>query len=201
MARDDWRIRIELPEPGHAESLLGRIGLDLGNEARELAHELEERRLAVSRDENLVFVYAATADEARRGQEIVEVELAREGLEPVAVRLEQWLPAEERWSDEPPGPTYDEEMVARGLAPWEVRVECGSHAEADQLADRLEEEGWDIVRRWRYLVVGAASREEAEALAQRVHGEVEAGGAYVWETVPRNPFVVFGGMGGTGTPM
>jgi hypothetical protein len=201
MARDDWRVRVELPHAGHAESLLGRLGLDLGSEARELARELEERRLAVSRDENLVFVYAATADEARRGQEIVEAELAREGLRAEAVHLEQWLPAEERWSDEPPGPTYDQEMVARGFAPWEVRVVCGSHGEADQLADRLEEEGWDVLRRWRYLIVGAASQEEAEALAGRVHGEVEAGGAYVWETVPRNPFVVFGGMGGSGTPM
>jgi hypothetical protein len=201
MARDDWRITIELQEPGQAESLLGRLGLDLGSQARELAHELEQRRLAVSRDENLVFVYAATADEARRGQEIVEAELAREGLEPEAVHLEQWLPAKERWSDEPAGPTYDEEMLARGYAPWEVRIECGSHAEADQLADRLDEEGWDVVRRWRYLIVGAGSREEAEALAERVHGEVEAGGAYVWETVPRNPFVVFGGFGGTGTPL
>ena len=201
MARDDWRIRVELHDPGHAESLLGRLGLDLGSKARELARELEERRLAVSRDEDVVFVYAATPDEARRGQEIVEAELEREGLEPRAVHLEQWLAAEERWSDEPPGPTYDEELLARGYAPWEVRIECGSHGEADELADRLDEEGWNVVRRWRYLIVGAASREEAEALAERVHGEVEAGGAYVWETVPRNPFVVFGGFGGTGTPM
>jgi hypothetical protein len=201
MARDDWRIRIELREPGHAESLLGRLGLDLGSKARELTRELEERRLAVSREEEVVFVYASTAEEARRGQEIVEVELEREGLQAQAVHVEQWLPAEERWSDEPAGLTYDEELVARGFAPWEVRIECGSHADADELAGRLEGEGWDVVRRWRYLIVGAASHAEAEALAERVHGEVEAGGAYVWETVPRNPFVVFGGFGGTGTPL
>ena len=30
--RDDWRIRIELPEEAQAESLLGRLGLDLGTD-------------------------------------------------------------------------------------------------------------------------------------------------------------------------
>ena len=34
----------------------------------------------------------------------------------------------------------------------------------------------------------------AEALAKRVHGAVEPGGSLVWETVPGNPFAVFGGI-------
>ena len=40
-----------------------------------------------------------------------------------------------------------------------------------------------------------------DALAARVHGEVEPGGELVWETVPGNPFAVFGGLGGSGTPI
>ena len=40
------------------------------------------------------------------------------------------------------------------------------------------------------------TREEADALAERVHGEVEAGGELVWEVMPQNPFAVFGGLGG-----
>ena len=40
---DDWRIRIDLEEE-HAESLLERLGLDLGSEARELAKDLEGDR-------------------------------------------------------------------------------------------------------------------------------------------------------------
>jgi hypothetical protein len=39
----------------------------------------------------------------------------------------------------------------------------------------------------------------AAAPAPRAHGEVEPGGELVWETVPGNPFAVFGGMGGAGT--
>ena len=77
-----------------------------------------------------------------------------------------------------------------------MRVELPSHGEADELADQLESEGYDVARRWRYLIVGAASEEDAKALAKRVHGEAEPGGQVVWEVTPQNPFAVFGGLGG-----
>jgi hypothetical protein len=193
---DDWRIRIELPEEGHAESLLGRLGLDLGSdEAKHLAKELEGRRLAVSQDDNELFVYASSAAEAERARKIVEAELSDEGIEARTSAVERWLPDEERWTGEPPQETWEEEEVDRGYAPWEVRVERETHAEADELADELESEGYDVVRRWRYLIVGTASEEEARQLAERVHGEVEPGGEVVWEVTPQNPFAVFGGLG------
>ncbi len=195
--RDDWRIRIELPEEAQAESLLGRLGLDLGtDEAKRLAHELEGRRLAVSRDGNELFVYASTPVEAERAREIVEAELADQGVEASTSTVERWLHDEERWTGEPPQETWEEEELERGYAPWEVRVERETHAEARELADELEREGYDVVRRWRFLIVGAGSEEEARELAQRVHGEVEPGGELVWEVTPQNPFAVFGGLGG-----
>jgi hypothetical protein len=90
--RDDWRIRIELPEEAQAESLLGRLGLDLGtDEAKRLAQELEGRRLAVSRDGNELFVYASTPAEAERARGIIEAELADEGVEARASAVERWL--------------------------------------------------------------------------------------------------------------
>ncbi len=194
--RDDWRIRIELPEEAQAESLLGRLGLDLGtDEAKRLAQELEGRRLAVSRDGNELFVYASTPAEAERARGIIEAELADEGVEARASAVERWLHDEERWTGEPPQETWEEEEVERGYAPWEVRVERKTHTEARELADELEGEGYDVVRRWRYLIVGTASEEDARHLAQRVHGEVEPGGDLVWEVTPQNPFAVFGGLG------
>jgi len=51
------------------------------------------------------------------------------------------------------------------------------------------------VRLFDYVIVGAASKEEAEALATRLHGSVEAGGEVVREVAPGNPFAVFGGIG------
>ena len=193
---DDWRIRIELPEEQHAESVLGRLGLDLGtDEAQRLAQDLEGRRLAVSRDGNELFVYASTPAEAERARGIVEAELADEGVEASTSTVERWLHDEERWTGEPPQETWEEEELERGYAPWEVRVERETHAEARELADELEREGYDVVRRWRYLIVGTASEDEARELAQRVHGEVEPGGEVVWEVTPQNPFAVFGGLG------
>ena len=199
MARDDYRIRVELPEEENATGLLSRLGL--GSWADELAQELEGRRLVVSHDDDELFVYASSAAEAERARAIVEGELADEGVDATIGPVEHWLHDEERWDDEPREPSPEEELLEEGIAPWEVRVECESHHDATALADRLEGEGYGVVRRFRYLIVGAATREEAEALAERLHGEVEPSSAYVWENVPQNPFVVFGGLGGSGTPL
>ncbi len=197
MTRDDFRVRIELDEAGPAHALLDRLGVDLGSEARELAKGLEEHRLAVTHDEDTVFVYAASRRQAEQARAVVEAELRDLDLRPHAVALEQWLPDEDRWDDEPRSPDAEDDVLARGYAPWEVRVDCGSPAEARRLADRLEAEGWGGVRRWRSVLAGAATREEAEALARRVVGVVEPGGELVWEVAPRNPFaLVLGGLGG-----
>lgn len=194
MARDDWRLRIELPE---ANSLLDRLGLDLGSEARELAKELEEERLTVTRDDDTVFVYTASLRQAEQAQAVVEAQLRELGREPALVVVEHWLAEEERWDDEPPGRDAEDDVLARGFAPWEVRVTCRTQADAKQLAETLEAEGYGVVRHWRYVLAGAASREEADALAQRVQGQVEPGGELVWEVAPANPFALFlGGLGG-----
>ena len=198
MARDDYRIRVEL-EDEHAHGLLSRLGL--GSTADELAKELEGRRLVVSHDEGELFVYASSPQEAEQARAIVESELRDEGIDAEVGPIEHWLHDEERWDDEPPEPSPEEELLEEGIAPWEVHVECDSRGEAEELAARLEAEGYGVLHRFRYLIVGTNTREEAEALAERLHGEVEPSSAFVWESVPQNPFVVFGGLGGTGTPL
>jgi hypothetical protein len=195
MANDDWRIRIEVEGEEHATGLLDRLGGDLDKEARDLANELESRRLAVSRDGDTVFVYAATRAEAEGAHAVVEAQLRARGIEARTSRVEHWIDEEDRWDDEPPGETWEEEELERGFAPWEVRVECASRQEADELSQQLESEGYKPERRFNYLIVGAASREDADALATRLHGEVEAGGEVVLEAEPRNPFAIFGGLG------
>jgi hypothetical protein len=194
VARDDWRIRIELEEGG-AEQLLYRMHLDLGSEARELARELEARWLAVSRDADTVFVYTASGLEAERAREVVKAVLRDEGINPRELVLEHWLDDEDRWDDEPARPPIEEELLQKGYAPWEARVECETVREAAELEAQLEREGFGVARTFKYVVAGTATEDEARALARRIHGEVEPGGELVWEVAPRNPFAIFGGLG------
>ena len=174
---DDFRIHVQTDDPN---ALLARLG-----DTRD-----ESGRFSVSQDGDDVFVYANTYADAQRAAGIIGGEH----------RIEQWLEHEERWDDEAPSETWEEEELDEGFAPWEVRIDAGSRTAARELAEQLEGEGYQPVRQWSYLIVGTASREDADALAARLHGSVEPGGEVVWETMPGNPFAIFGGLGSSGTP-
>ena len=195
MASDDWRITIEVEE-SETDGVLDRLAGDLGSEARELAGDLKQRRLSVSRDDETIFVYAGSQADAEKALAIVAAELRENGVEAKTSTVEHWLDAEERWTDEPPTETWEQEALDEGFAPWEVRVQCGSPQEARDLAARLETEGYKPLRQSQFLIVGAASHEDAEALATRLHGEVEVGGEVVLEALgearTHNPFAIFG---------
>ena len=181
VAHDDWRIHIELEQAHEQSDFLERLSSALDEQAEELAKALSGARLAVSRDDKELFVYASSKSQAEQARVVIEAELTRHGFEATLSGVEHWLVSEERWDDEPKGETWEEEEVEQGEAPWEVRVTCGSHHEAKELAERLESEGYRPVRRWRYLIVGTETREDAETLAGRLHGEVEPGGDVAWD--------------------
>jgi hypothetical protein len=195
VAQDDWRIRIELPDEEGAHGLLERLGL-ARSDADEFAEELRAHRLAVSQDGDTVFVYASSGMQAEQASRIIERELDEEGLTPSRFVIERWLHDEERWDDEPEQPDVEEELLERGYAPWEVRVEADSLREAHDLAEQLRGEGYDVSRTFTYVIVGTATRDEAVELAGRIRGRVEPGGELVYEVQPQNPFAVFGGLGG-----
>jgi hypothetical protein len=196
MPSDDWRIHIELEPEDEQSDFLERLSGGLGREAEELAKALAGDRLAVSRDGSELFVYASKKNSAEHAHEVIEAELRRHGFEATVSRVEHWLEDEERWDDEPKDETWEEEAVEHGWAPWEVRAGCNSRREATALAERLEREGYRPLRRWRYLIVGTDTREDADALARRLHGEVEVGGEVVWEEATDagvvSPFRIFG---------
>jgi hypothetical protein len=199
MGRDDWRLRIVLADEAGG-NLLGRLG-HWDSDARELAHDLKDRRLVVTRDDDTVFVYASSSLELEQARTVIERELEDLDAPPRSVAVEHWLTDEERWDDEAPGPSREDEVLAEGYAPWEVRVSTRSREAARELADQLEAEGYGVVRRWNFVIAGCATREQAVELAARVHGEVETGGELVWETLPGNPFAIFGGIGDAGGPI
>jgi len=195
VAHDDWRIRIELPDEEGARGLLERLGL-ASSDAKELAEELRQHRLAVSQDGDTVFVYAATGMQAEQASRVIEQELQEADLAPKRLVTERWLRDEDRWNDDPDQGDVEEELLDRGYAPWEVRIETKTLGEAHDLAEQLRAEGFDVSRTFTFVIAGTASREQAVELARRFHGRVEPGGELVYEVQPQNPFAVFGGLGG-----
>ncbi len=190
MAADDFRVRITCED---AEGLLENLHL-ASTDAEELADALKGRRLAVTRDDDTVFVYTETRAQAEAVVPFVEGH--------GEFVIEHWLADEERWDDEPTHPSSDEDLIERGYAPWEVHVECESVDAARALEKELEAEGYAATRSFKYVIAGTETREEAVALAERFHGEAEPGGELVWEVAPQNPFArILGGLGSSGTPL
>ena len=213
---EDWRITVDFDDEGDGTQLVEWLS------ARRFEAEERDRvggRVAVSRDGSRVFLYADTEVLARDADGIVRSLLSSE-RRPAAITLERWHPVEQDWKDAGvPLPRSDEETQvergrqqareaaesrASGHAEWEVRVSLPSREATEELADRLQAEGIPVTRRSTFLLVGAVNEDEATELAQRLRDEVpegasvevEPGGAMVWEVSPRNPFAVFGGLGG-----
>lgn len=213
---DDWRLTVDFDDEGDGTQLVEWLA------ARRLEDQERERlggRVVVSRDGPRVFLYADAAEPARDTEGVVRAHLSSEGLE-ARVVLERWHPVEQDWKDAAqPLPETEAEILveherqqereaaesfAHGHAEWEVRVALATREATDALADRLAAEGFPVIRRATFLLVGAANQDDATALAERLRAEspegarveVEPGGGMVWEVTPRNPFAVFGGLGG-----
>jgi hypothetical protein len=205
VADDDWRVTVTL----HDEAHVGRALRTL----RE--HEVEDdvrRRLghhvAVSADGSRIFLYADAEDAALEADRVVREVMAQRGLA-ADFALDRWHPVEEEWqsADVPMPETAAEiqaehqrleadetrESLASGHARWEVRVELPSHRDAAALAERLQSEGRPVVRRWKFLVVGANDEDDARDLARVVKQEApEAASVQVEEAGPLLPFAQYG---------
>ncbi len=213
---DEWRLQIEVQGERDAGSLTERLA------AAELEHELSEAfhdRLIVSGDGPRVFVYAGSRDQAERARDLIAKLAGVHGWD-LTTELTHWHPEAEEWEDpELPLPANDaarvaeheeriaterKELAERGEPEFEVRVDLPSHREAVRFAELLRAEGLPAVRRWKYLVVGAADEDSAKDLAGRLEGEAPAGskvtvegsGQIAYAERPANPFAVFGGLGG-----
>jgi hypothetical protein len=213
---DDWRLAVMPSEESDPPSVLSMV----------LEHELEEeararlgKRLAVevSAGDAAVFFYGESEEQVREAQRLIREILAEQGLE-ARLAISRWHPLEERWEDPSvPLPRTEAERRAelarleaeeaaesRREGPlWEVRLELPGHRETDELADRLEAEGIPVLRRWKFLLVGAETERQANELAERLQREapegtvvrVEGSGELLDEVAFPNPFVVFGGLG------
>ncbi len=213
---DDWRLRVDFHESGSSAELRDRL------QATDLEHELAatfEDRVVISQDGPEVFCYAGTREQAESLDKLIRSLAADRGWE-LETELTRWHPAAEDWENpDKPLPSSRgeqaaehaalieherEESQASGHPEFEVRVECRSHRDATELADRLEAQGVPTARRWRYLVVGANDEDSATALAERIREQAPPGTVIISEGTPRtvteggpgNPFAIFGGLGG-----
>jgi hypothetical protein len=213
---DDWRLRIALHQDGVAHELAERL------DASELEHELEASfhdRLVVSRDGDELFCYAGTRDEAEAAQKLVRSIAAEHGWR-AEYELRHWHESAEQWQEpDVPLPQTDaeragehaaliqrerEEFKEQGQPEFEVRVQFASHRDAVAFAETLRQEGLPTARRWKYLVVGAADQDSADALAARLRDEAppgttvtaEGSGSAAYKERPSSPFWFLGGLGG-----
>jgi hypothetical protein len=193
---DDWRVRIEFESAGSRSDFADLLATGLSPEGADLVQALQGGHVSISGDDVDLFVYADTPSRAERAHEVILAELAHHAVKATTSGVEQWLADEERWDNEPSGESWVEEVTEKGYAPWEVRVACRSRHEAVSLESRLVVDGYRPIRQWSHLIIGTATREDADGLAARLHGEVEPGGAVVWEEAIDSdvvrPFVFFG---------
>ena len=214
---DDWRLRVGLVDEGAARALTERL------DAERLSEDVSTAfgdQLIVSGDGADVLVYAGQRAQADMAAEKIRT-IANEHGWQVELELMRWHPDAEEWEDaDKPLPATDaeraaehaervaterEESAQRGYAEYEVKVHCSSHRDTVRLAQRLHDEGLPIVRRWKYLLVGASDEDAANALAERLRAEAPAGATVTaevsqraaWDDDPgRGSFAMFGGLGG-----
>jgi hypothetical protein len=213
---DDWRLQIDLREPGHAVPLAKNL------EAHEPEHGLSDAfhdRVVVSRDGDRVFLYAGSREQVEAARKLVLNLAERHGWN-LSADLKRWHPTAEEW-EEPDKPLPDddaaklaehEELIAaerrkteeRGHPELEVRIDLPSHHDAHRFAEQLRSEGLPVVHRWRYVLLGAADEDQAKALAERIRAEAPAGSKVcvegTWQAAyaerAPSPFAVLGGLGG-----
>ncbi len=183
MDHEDWRVTISLPGSVHAERVMRSV---TGRQVEaDVMHRLGHR-VAVGAGGSQVFLYAGTESAAREAERITREVLAEHDL-PAEFALHRWHPAEEEWEEPAVAMPQTEaerqaehqrllewetaESLASGVAQWEARVTFPSHHEAVALASKLRSEGRMVVRRWKFLVVGAANEGEARELAEQIRRE------------------------------
>jgi hypothetical protein len=214
---DDFRLTVEFEQESHGLHLMRLL------RERVLEDEIRERlghRVAVSQAGPHVFLYAATQEHAEAAKEVVRQLLAQHHIHAQVLPLLRWHPVEERWEEasvELPRTPEEVETEHRrweeheaeearelGYAEWEVRVDLPTHKDAIALAKRLNGAGIrPIVRRWKYLLIGAANDDEARGLAERLRAEApqeasvtaEPSWTIIWELTAKNPFAMFSALG------
>jgi hypothetical protein len=213
MSDEDWRVEVELADSDTATRLHAATA------ANKLVRHARDRlagRAVLSRDDNLIFAYATTRENADAAEQALREVVSDEHLD-ATFSLKRFHEAAGRWED-PDVPLAQDatpepseiraaeqaDSDAAGIPEFEVRLTLPTRREAIELAERLKSEGMPSLRHWRYLLLGAWTEMDAEELADRLRNElpgvelrVEGTSAYELQQNPNElrafagPFVFF----------
>ena len=184
---DDWRVTLSVT-PAQQSTSLRQLEDDIRRQVG--------RGIAVGLGDAQIFLYADTETAAGNAERIARDVLAGHGVTAESA-VHRWHPIEEQWEtpDVPTPQTKAEreaehqrlvdaeaaESLATGVAQWDVRAELGSHRHAVALARKLESEGRTVIRRWKFLTVGANDEDEARELAGHIRQEAPSDAAVTVE--------------------
>ena len=174
---DDWRVTLSVGSTPAGPDL-SQLEDDI---RRQVGHGI-----AVSVGDGQIFLYADTETAAGDAERIARDVVTGHGMTAESA-VHRWHPIAEQWEtpDVPMPQTKAEreaehqrlvdaeaaESRATGVDQWEVRADLGSHHQAVALARTLEGEGRAVVRRWKFLIVGASDQDEARELAGHIRQE------------------------------
>jgi hypothetical protein len=179
----DWRVTISLPDQAHVDQARSSFS---EKEVEQDVHGRLGRNIVIGSGESQLFLYAGTELAAREAERAARDVLGQLGIE-AEYAVHRWHPIEEEWRSPDVAMPQTEaerqaehrrleeaetaESLAAGTAQWQARAELGSHREAVALADKLRGEGYAVVRRWKFLIVGASNEDDAQALAEHIRQE------------------------------
>lgn len=209
---NDWRVTVRLSDEDQAGQAVRHVTAQTVE--AELQRNLGGRVVVGTDGGHELFLYARSPGSARTARDSVAGLLASHGMQ-AEYGLDRWHPVAEDWESAdvalPASPAEVEaersrldaeetsESFASGVALFEVRVQLASHRDAVALADRLRAAGYVVVRRWRFLVVGADNADQADEFAAAIRQQAPAGAVVSTEEVgparPYTPFEIAAGSG------
>jgi hypothetical protein len=180
---DDWRVTISLVGQAQVEQVQRALS---EHEVEEDVRRQLDRTIAVGAGDSQIFLYAGTEIAAMEAERVARAVLAQHGIQ-AEFALSRWHPIEEQWESPDVAMPQTEaerqaehqrledsetaESLAAGFGRWQARVEFPSHREAVAMARKLEGEGRAVVRRWKFLIVGADNEDDVRKLAGQIMRE------------------------------
>ena len=200
----DWRVTISLTGQTHVEQARQSFS---EQEVEEDVRQRLGRNIVVGAGDSQIFLYAGTELAATEAERTAREVLSQLGIE-AEFAVHRWHPEEEEWqSPDVAMPQTEAERQAEhqrleeaetadsltaGSALWQARAELESHRDAVALAHKLQGEGYPVVRRWKFLIVGANDDDDANTIAEHIRQEAPSGArVYAEPAGVRLPFIAF----------